>query len=411
MKDFLTLDDIDVKEKTVLLRVDINSPFDSSTRKISDNERIREHAETIKELADEKAKVVVLAHQGRKGDSDFISLEQHADLLSKHVGKKVEFVNDIIGEKAIERIKNLKDGEILLLDNVRFLDEETQELTPEEHAKSKLVKILSPLADIFVNDAFSAAHRSHASIVGFTQVLTSVAGRVMEKEIKSCEKVLNPKRPTAFVLGGAKPEDCLSIMEYMFKNKSLDIALTCGTVGELFLIAEGYEVGDATTEFFKTKGFLDLLPKAKLLIENYKDKIMLPIDVAVEENGRRKEVKVNELPSESQLLDIGTETVGNYSKILKKAKTVIVKGPAGVYEKPGFEIGTRLILESIAKTNAFSLICGGDTGVAMEKLRIDASKFSYVSIAGGALITYLSGKPMPGVEALRKFSSIRFKKS
>jgi phosphoglycerate kinase len=408
-KDFLTLDDVDVKGKTVLIRVDINSPFDPSTKKISDNERIREHAKTIKELADKKAKVVVLAHQGRKGDPDFISLEQHAQLLSEHVGRKVEFVDDIIGEKAKQKIISLKQGEILLLDNVRLLDEETQELAPEEHAKSNLVRTLSPLADIFVNDAFSAAHRSHASIVGFAKVLTSVAGRVMEKEILASEKALKPKHPTVYVLGGAKPDDCLSIMRYMLEKRTLDVALTCGTVGELFLLAKGHDLGKATMEFFEKRGFTKLTEDAKALLKKYEKEIKIPVDVAIEEDGKRKELVVENLPASNQLLDIGNETAKSYEQFFKKAKTIVVKGPAGVYEKSGFEKGTETILNSIAKTKVFSLICGGDTTVAMEKLGIGKEKFSYVSIAGGALITYLSGKPMPGILVLKKSSEKHLK--
>jgi phosphoglycerate kinase len=400
-KDFLTLDDTDVKNKIVLIRIDINSPYDQSTKKIFDNERIREHAKTIKELANKKAKVVILAHQGRKGDPDFISLDQHAQLLSKHIGKKVEFIKDVIGKKAKEKIQSLKPGEILLLDNVRLLDDETEEKTAEEHSNSQLVKNLAPLADIFVNDAFSAAHRSHASVVGFTRVLPSYAGRVMEKEIIASEQALNPEHPTVYVLGGAKPEDCLGIMKYMLQKKTLDIALTCGVVGELFLLAKGYHLGKATMDFLEKKGFMKFAEDAKNLLEKYGNKIEMPIDVAVDENAKRKEIPVENLPVNSQLMDIGSDTLKNYEQFFKKAKTIVVKGPAGVYEKSGFEIGTKKILENIAKAKCFSLICGGDTTVAMEKLGIDKTKFSYVSIAGGALITYLSGKPMPGIESLR----------
>ncbi|MEM5794583.1 MAG: phosphoglycerate kinase [Candidatus Aenigmatarchaeota archaeon] len=402
--EFLTLDEAKVANKTVLLRVDINVPYDLEKKEIQDSERIREHAKTIRELSDKKAKVVILAHQGRKGDPDFIHLNQHAKLLSKYVGKEVQFINDIIGEKAVKRIKSLKPGEILLLDNVRFLDEETEEKSPKEHAKSKLVKKLSKLAEIFVNDAFSASHRSHASIVGFTEVLPSYAGRIMEKELKSEERALDPLGTNVFVLGGAKPDDCLNIIDYMFKNKpgSIEKVLTCGTVGEIFLAAKGYDLGKETKEFFAKKGFDKLIEQAKGLLQNYELEIELPVDVAFEENGTRKEIPVENLPVEKLLQDIGSETAKKYSEIIKKARTVVVKGPAGVYEKQGFEVGTKLILEAIANSKAFSLIGGGDTLVAIEKLGIDKNKFSYISLGGGALITSLSGKGMPGVEALIK---------
>jgi phosphoglycerate kinase len=399
-KDFLTLDDVDVEGKTVLIRVDINSPFNELTEKISNNERIREHAKTIKELANKKAKVVILAHQGRKGDPDFIHLEQHAKLLEKYIKKPVGFVDDVVGQKAKEKIESLTPGEIILLDNVRFLEDETEEKSPEEHANSQIVRNLAPIADIFVNDAFSVAHRSHASVVGFTRVLPSYAGRVMEKEIIASEKALKPEHPTVYILGGAKPEDCLNIMKYMLQNKTLDVALTCGVVGELFLLAKGYHLGKATMKFFEKKEFTRFAKDAKMLLEKYGSKIEMPIDVAIEEKRKRKEISVESLPTTRQLMDIGNDTVKNYEQFFKKAKTIVVKGPAGVYEKSGFETGTKKILDSVAKTKAFTLICGGDTTVALEKLGIDKTKFSYVSIAGGALITHLSGKPMPGIESL-----------
>jgi phosphoglycerate kinase len=403
-KDFLTLDDVDVKDKTVLIRVDINSPFDESTKKISDNERIREHAKTIKELADKQAKVVVLAHQGRKGDPDFIPLEQHAQLLSNHVGKKVEFLNDIIGESAQQKIKTLKPGEILLLDNVRFLDDETEEKSAKDHSNSQIVSKLAPLANIFVNDAFSASHRSHASIVGFAEVLPAYAGRIMEKELTSEERALDPLGLNIFVLGGAKPDDCLNIIEHMLSKRpeSIEKVLTCGTVGEIFLAAKGYDLGKPTLEFLEKKGFLKLLPQAKSLVEKYDLEIEVPVDVAFEKEGARKEAPIEKLPANSMLLDIGKRTVKNYVSMIKKSRTVVVKGPAGVYEKEGFEKGTKLLLKEIGGSKAFSLIGGGDTSLAMEKLGIDQTKFSYISLGGGALITYLSGKPMPGIEILKK---------
>ncbi|MEM5829706.1 MAG: phosphoglycerate kinase [Candidatus Aenigmatarchaeota archaeon] len=409
MKEYFTLEDFELEGKTVLLRADLNAPYNKKEKRIEDCDRIREHAKTIKFLIEKGAKVVVIAHQGRKGEEDFTSLEQHAKLLSKHLGREVKFVNDVIGEKALNEIKNLKEGEVLLLENVRFLEEETQEKSPEEHSKSKLVQTLAPLADLFVQDAFSASHRSHASIVGFAPLLPTVAGKIMEKEISSVEKVLQPEA-NVFILGGAKPDDCLNIMEHFLEKKleCVEKVLTCGTVGEVFLMARGYKLGKATEKFFEEKGFLDLIPQAKRLLDEHQEKIEIPKDVAVEEGGRRKEVDIEELPSSSMILDIGRKTIENYVKIINRAKTIVVKGPAGVYEKEGFEVGTREILEAIANSKAFSLIGGGDTGLAIEKLGIGGEKFSYISLGGGALITYLSGKPMPGIEAL-KLSYQKFK--
>jgi len=405
MKNFLRIDDVNVKDKTILLRVDINVPYNIETKKISDSDRIREHAKTIKELVEKGAKVIIFAHQGRKGDSDFIHLNQHAELLSKHVGKKAEFIEDIIGEKAIEKIKSLKPGDLLLLDNVRFLDEETQEKTPEEHSKSKLVQTLAPLADVFVNDAFSAAHRSHASLVGFALALPSVAGRVMEEEINALESIIKrfeELKNNVFVLGGAKPKDPLNIIDHMLNRGILGTVMVSGIVGELFIIAKDYKLGKPTLDFLEKKEYTKFLPQAKTLLENYGEKIKIPVDVAIEENGNRKEISIEELPVNSQILDIGTKTAKKYARIIKKSETIGMKGSAGMYEKKGFELGTKIILEAIASSKGVSLVGGGHLLSAIDALKINKSKFSHVSLGGGALVTYLSGKPMPAIEALKK---------
>jgi len=403
MKEFLTMDDVDFKNKTVLLRIDINSPVDKRG-KIEVTERLTESAKTVKELSKKKAKVVVLAHQGRNGEPDFIPLRQHAMLLTKYVGKKVEYVDDIIGEKAKRKIKSLKMGEIILLDNVRFLEDETVNKSPKEHVKASLVQALAPLADVFVNDAFSAAHRSHASLVGFTTLLTSVAGRIMEREIKLIEGIITTmkiSRHDTFVLGGAKPKEPLDIMEYMLENHTLETVLVSGIVGELFLIARGHKLGEPTMNFLDKKGYLEFLPQVKKLSKKYNKIIEIPVDVAVKVNGKRLEILVENLPINSQIMDIGSKTTENYSKIIKESVSIGMKGPAGVYEEKGFELGTKAILEAIAGSNGISLVGGGHTLSALAKLKIDKSKFSHVSLGGGALITYLSGKKMPAIEALK----------
>ena len=402
MSGFKTLDDVVVKDKVVLVRVDINVPYDPETKKISDSERLREHAKTIEELMERGAKVVVLAHQGRKGDPDFIHLDQHAQLLSTHIGKKVTFINDVVGSRAADAIKTLRGGDAILLDNVRFLDDETKEKAAEEHVKSMVVAALSPLADMFVNDAFSAAHRSHASVVGFTAALPSVAGRVMERELRSCQKALHPERPSIIILGGAKPDDCMKVMKHMLGQGALDKALTCGLLGQLMLKAKGVSLGQPSESFLEKKQVLRLVPELEKIHGDFKDRIEIPVDIAEEEGGRRVEKTVGQLPCEGVIMDIGEKTIERYQEVIRAAKTIVVKGPAGVYEKAGFEKGTRAILEEMRKAQAYTLLGGGDTSVAVQRLGFDLKSFSYVSIAGGALITYLSGKPMPGVEALER---------
>lgn len=401
MNGFLTLDDVEVKSKVTLVRVDLNVPYDAQTGLIQESERVKAHAETIRELSDKGARVVVLAHQGRRGDPDFIHLSQHAELLRKHVGKPVAYVDDVVGERAVQAIKRLRDGNILLLDNVRILEDETVEKTVEEHGESLIVKALAPLADLFVNDAFSAAHRSHASIVGFTVKLPSAAGRVMEREVKSCERALTPERPNIFVLGGAKPDDCVKIMAHMLDKGVLDEALTCGLLGQLCLKAGGIDLGQASIGLLERKKALNLIPTLQALRNKYGDQVVCPLDVAEEVGGRRVERALEELPCEGLIMDIGGKTVERYRRSLKRARTIVVKGPAGVYEKKGFEVGTRMLLEEVRKSGAYTLIGGGDTSVALSTLGFKPEDFSYVSLAGGALITYLSGEDMPGVRALK----------
>ncbi|MEM2994438.1 MAG: phosphoglycerate kinase [Candidatus Bathyarchaeia archaeon] len=406
MAKYLTLDAVQVKNKVVLVRVDFNSAVDPETKKVLEDVRIRAHGETtIRELAEKGAKVVVLAHQGRKGDPDFTPLKQHAEILGKVLGKPVKYVDDVFGEKAQKEIKNLKSGEILVLENVRTFANETKEGTPEEHAKTELVKNLAPLADLFVNDAFAAAHRAHVSIIGFTAVLPSVAGRIMERELKSLSKVLEkPEKPCIFILGGAKADDSLEISRYVLNNKIADYVLTGGVVGHVFLAAKGVNLGKPNMDFLEKKELLGLVPGIKELMQTYPDKIKVPIDLAVEVNGKRKEVSVNEMPVNHQIFDIGAKTVEDYTKIIRKAKSIVVSGPMGVFENKEFLFGTKRIFEEIANSKAFSLAGGGHTISALQELGL-SNKISYVSTAGGALIEFLMGKKLPGVAALEKAAS------
>jgi phosphoglycerate kinase len=403
MAKYLTLDDIKVKDKVVLVRVDFNSPVDPKTHRVLEDTRIRAHGETtIKELADKGAKVVILAHQGRKGDPDFIPLKQHAEILSRILGKPVKYVDDVFGEKARDEIKRLRDGEILVLDNVRTFSGETKEGTPEEHAKTDLVKNLAPLADFFVNDAFAAAHRAHVSIIGFTAVLPSAAGRIMERELKSLSKVLEkPEKPCIFIFGGAKADDSLEISKYVLDNNIADYVLTGGVVGQVFLAAKGVDLGRPNMEFLKQQELMDLIPGIGELEQKYPERIKVPKDVAVEVNKKRKEIPVENLPTEYSMFDIGAKTVEEYGKIIRSARTVVVSGPMGVYENSEFSFGTKRILEEIANSKAYSLAGGGHTIGALEEFKL-ASKISYVSTAGGALIEFLMGKKLPGVIALEK---------
>ena len=397
------MDDFDLKNKTVLVRVDFNSPLDPKTKKIINDKRIRAHASaTIEELVKKGAKTVILAHQGRPGDADFIGLDQHAKLLGKALNMSVKYVDDVLGATAQNAIKGLASGEALLLGNVRSLPYEQSKASPEEHSKTKFVQDLAPLADLFINDAFAAAHRAHASMVGFTAVLPSAAGRIMERELKALGKVLeNPEKPSVFVIGGAKGDDSLDISNYVLKNKIADYVLTGGVIGHIFLVAKDVDLGEGNMKFLEKKELMGLVPGIKELMKQYPGAIITPVDLAMEVNQKRKEISVDDLPTNNNIFDIGTKTANKFADIVMNAKTIVVSGPVGVFENPEFKKGSKIVLDAVAHSEGFSLVGGGHTVAAIEKLGL-ADKMSYVSTAGGALIEFLMGKQLPGVVALEK---------
>jgi phosphoglycerate kinase len=403
MSDFLTLDDLDFKDKTVLLRIDINVPVDKDTKKISESKRIVESTITIRELTGKGAKVVIIAHQGRAGDYDFLPLDQHAEALKAALGERFEYLDDAIGVAARDRVKSLQSGESLLLQNIRFLAEETLERGPEEHAKGILVSRLSALADLFVNDAFPSAHRSHASVVGFTVSLPSAAGRIMEKELRYDRRaIINPRHPVVYVLGGGKPDDNIKVLKHGFQKGIIDRVLSSGVLGLLFLAAREYNLGDETINLLRNESHLEQLQEARNLLIKYGQHINVPVDLAHSHNGKRVEVPVKELPARGIIKDIGEGTIQIYKAVIKDAKTMVVKGPPGVYEDPGFEVGTKEIFEAIQESGGFSLVGGGHTLSAIQTLNINEKGFSHISLGGGALINYLSGRSLPAFEALKQ---------
>ena len=403
MPKLLTLDDVALAGKTVLVRVDFNSPIDVETKKILDETRIRTHGETtIKELIEKGAKVVVLAHQGRPSEPDFVPLREHAEVLGKVLGKPVKYADDLFGEKALKAVRELECGEVLVLENVRTFADERKKGTPEEHAKREMVVKLAPLADLFVNDAFAAAHRAHVSIVGFTAVLPSVAGRIMERELKSLRRVLeSPEKPCVFILGGAKADDALEISKYVLDNDIADYVLTGGVAGHVFLVARGFDLGKPNMDFLELKELLGFVPGIKELMPRYPDEIKVPLDVAVEVDGKRKEISIDELPTDYPIFDVGAITVESYARIIRDAKSIVVSGPVGVYENSEFVFGTKGIFGEVADSQGFSLAGGGHTVAALQELGL-SNKISYISTAGGALIEFLMGKKLPGVVALEK---------
>ncbi|MEM0493261.1 MAG: phosphoglycerate kinase [Candidatus Thermoplasmatota archaeon] len=401
MKAFNTLDDFNVENKTVLLRVDYNMPLDKKTLDITDDTRIRLTLPTIRELIDKKAKTVILAHQGKQGSWDFISLDKHAKTLQKLLGKPVIFVDDTHGEKAKNAIKNLKQGEVLLLDNVRKFPSETDKKTPEEHSKSELVQNLYPLASLFVNDAFAAAHRAQCSLIGFTSVLPSCAGRLMEKELTALEKMVNnPEKPSVFLFGGAKFSDVNATIDHLLKSNTADEILLTGLTANAFLKAIGYNLGDKNEEMFKEEGTPELFNELKNIHTKYKNRIHLPVDFAVEKKGKRAEFRIEDLPVDENIFDIGDKTIEAYINIIRRAKTIFVSGPCGVFENPLFRKGTEKVFKAIADSSAFTIAGGGHTVAAIEQLKL-RDKFSHISTGGGALEKYIMGAKLPVIEALK----------
>ena len=402
-KDYFTIDDFDVDDKTILVRVDINTPMDPEGS-ILDDLRISSHIPTIKDLED--SRVVLIAHQSRAGKSDFTTMQPHAERLSYYLGREVEYVDDIFGSHARSRIAAMEKGDVLLLENVRFYSEETISRSAKEHASTHMVKNLAPLADIFLNDAFAVSHRSHLSLMGFTHLLPCGAGRLMEKEITSLDRgIKGGGRPCIFVLGGAKVDDSLTVAENVLSNGGADRVLVTGVVANVMLDASGFDIGKANKDFIESQGYLEQIDRAKKILDDFDGKVGLPVDVALNDNGSRIEVSIEEVgDSILPINDIGIETIVAYSREISQAGTVILNGPAGVSEQDGFELGTYEIVKAATEAD-YSIAGGGHISAEVRNMGFDHS-FSHISTGGGSCIDYLAGTPLPAIEALKKAAVI-----
>ncbi len=391
-----TINDVDVKNKKILLRVDINSPIENG--KVMISQRMISHAETIKKLSERRACVIVLAHQGRKGDPDCICLEQHAKLIEKLIEKPIKFVDDICGQYAKEAIGNLKPGEILLLENVRMLDDETKKTDD-----SQIVLGLASLVDCFVLDTLSVAHRMHASVVGFMKKVPSYAGPILAAEIEAVKKVKTSKG-VSFFFGGAKINDSFTILRKWLSKERTQKIMVGGLLSVLFLYASGKNVGKSY-ELLVHKDLLRYEKDAKEFLAVYPHKIILPIDIGLNINGKRVECdadKITGAMAEGEIFDIGEKTIKLYSDIIHNAEIVVANGPVGVYEQPAFAKGTQEILNAMADSKAYCLVGGGHSITAIDKFGIHKEKLGYVSLSGKALIEYLCGDELPGIKGLEE---------
>lgn len=389
---------ISLKGKKILLRIDINSAIYKN--KILDSPRFSSHAKTIKWLSDKKARVVILSHQGRKGKNDFVSnLKRHAIILERHSKKKIEYVDDLFGEIANEKICGMKNGEIILLKNVRDYSDEKN----VNEKKNKYIKF-SKKFDFFINDAFSICHRKQASIIIPPKIISGYAGPVLLEEFNFLKKFNSlENKKLLLVLGGKKIEDYAPLFNFLKKKNAKMIA--GGVVANLILYNQGLKFG-YEEKWLKENDCMKILPKLKRIINKEKRKIILPLDFAVRgRTKRRNEIYIRQLPIDKKIMDVGKESVRFFRDSISKAEVVLMKGPFGFSEIPGFEYGTVEILKEISrqtkKKKLYSLIGGGNLTTTIDEYNLGKG-FSYISLSGGALIEFITHKKLPGLEVLKK---------
>jgi phosphoglycerate kinase len=405
----LTLDDFDFSDATVILRVDINSPIDHQTGGLADDNRIRKSVPTIRELSDAGARTAILAHQGDTEDyRSLVSLVPHAHRLTELLGRQVGFVDDIAGPAAIDRIRGLGNGELILLNNVRYLTEEVStftnfvKLAPGQMAQTRLVRNLAPLANVFVCEAIAAAHRSAPSLVGFAEVLPAVGGRLFVEELKALTQIKeSPAQPCVFVLGGSRIADAFSMMEQVLSEGTAHRVLTSGLTGEVMLLAKGVHLGEPTEQLIRDKGLSPFVDRARRLLDAYGERILYPRDFAVTAGPERLEIGLDDLPTDRLLVDIGEQTIADYIRVIQGAATIFVNGPAGVYEEAPSALGTEQLWTAVAGAQGYSVIGGGDSVAAAGRFGV-RQKMGYVCTSGGGMVRFLSGQKLPVVEVLRR---------
>lgn len=397
---YIEMDECDFTNRSVIVRADFNSPIDPTTRRILDITRIKSHVTTVNSLVASGAKVVLIAHQGQKGADDFVSLQTHAGILSSLINKEVRFVDEVYGRKVEDAVGHASYGDVLLLENLRFTNDETRKVSSyAEHAQSELVRSLSSITDFYINDAFATAHRAHASIVGFPILMPSAAGKLMASELNAIKRILDSTRgPTAFILGGGKLSDSISLLENSLVKNVVDKVIVTGLVANAFLLASGRLRSPVLLKNFEQKGFSAVLEKASEIVKRYPEKIVMPVDLAAERGGERVEFGVEQM-DDLVPLDIGERSLGLISDELQGFRTAFLRGPAGVVEKKGFEKGTVGILHALVDLGVYTVIGGGHTRIMAEELNL-VDRLGYASTGGGALLALLSGEPLPAIQAL-----------
>ena len=405
MEGVLTLEDVDLKGRTVLYRVDVNSPLEPSSGRLLDDGRLRGVVPTLQAL--EQSKVVIMGHQSRPGKSDFTSMSRHCDRLSEILGRPIKFVPDVCGVQAIEEIENMSDGDVIFLDNVRGNEEEygVKYGSNEDTEDTDIVTTLSSVSDAFVTDAFAAAHRRSPTLTGFTKSIPCIAGTLMEKEISSLRMALkDPPSPYLAILGGAKCDDSVRVALNLISKGEVDRIAFVGVTGNLMLWIDGNDIGERNRDFIRNSlgdDFEIAWEMAERILSEHPDKAFLPIDVAVESDGRRKPLSIEDLPSEDPIYDVGIETLRALKPLVEDAGCILWNGPASYFELPEFAFGTIEILNMCTEANAMTIIGGGHTS-ALVNSRGAANLVSHNSTGGGSTMSFLSGEPMPVIASLKE---------
>jgi phosphoglycerate kinase len=401
------MDDFNFDGKRVYLRLDINSPIHPLSGDVMGASRFISHLDTIREL--HNSKLVIVGHQSRPGKSDFTSMRKHAEQLEKLLGKPVQFVDSLFGSEVRNRIRKMNDGDIIMLENSRFYSEEVVvEADDIDIAESThIVRNLGPLFDYFIIDAFPAIHRAQTSLVGFRRIKPNIAGRLVQKEVAMIDQFTHGNvHPKLAILAGAKIEDSVKVSTSFLKNGTVDTIMVGGVVANAFLWAKGVNIGKKNKDFIikNNKNHAEIIETCKMILNKFSDRIVLPVDFI--QNPKGRSIGVNEkIPDDQILADIGLETISKFIKVINESKAIFLTGPMGVYEIEEYSVGTREILEAVAGSKALTIAGGGHTLNALEKLGI-IDRISHASTGGGALISYLSGDPMPVLESLSESRKI-----
>ncbi len=397
---FFTMDDFDFADKTVYLRIDINSPINPITDEILDDSRFKSYINTINELRN--AKVVIVAHQGRPGDSDFISLKYHAMHLSRIINRDIKFIDSLFGENVIKSIKEMKSGDIIMLENSRFYSEEVAINFDEETIENThIVKSLAPLFDYYIIDSFATIHRLQTTLTGFKKFKPNIAGRLMENEIAMLNKFkFSENRPKLAILAGSKVSDAIKVSKNFFDKNIVDNIIFGGVAANIFLWALGYNIGKRNADFIikNNKNYEDLIKICKYLIEKYYNRIILPEDFILNPSEKSVNLK-SKIPDDNLIADIGMKSIIKFRKYINEAKSIFLNGPMGMYEINEYSIGTREVFTDVAYSNAMKIIGGGHTISAINNLGL-SDNIDYISTGGGALINYLSGDSIPVIDSL-----------